>query len=107
MSRVSVHLATGGLLAALATSGSAYAQDLDHGRQLAERWCAACHAIAGNPTKFRRALPFSAIAAKSGVTASSLAKFLQLPHATMSNLPLSQHDAADLAAYILTTNNQL
>lgn len=104
MSRMSVHLATGGLLAALATAGSAYAQDRDHGRRLAERWCTACHAIAGDATRFRRAQPFSAIAAKSGVTASSLAAFLQLPHATMPNVPLSRQDAADLAAYILSTN---
>lgn len=78
------------------------AADLDHGRQLAERWCAACHAIATKPTKFRRARPFAAIASKDSVTKEMLAGFLLLPHATMANGPLSATDVADVADYILS-----
>nr|WP_042338615.1 cytochrome c [Bradyrhizobium oligotrophicum] len=78
------------------------ADDLAHGRQLAERWCAACHAVATEPTKFRRARPFVAIASRESVTKEMLVKFLLLPHATMANNPLSATDAADLAGYILS-----
>jgi succinate-semialdehyde dehydrogenase/glutarate-semialdehyde dehydrogenase len=78
-----------------------FSADLDHGRRLAERWCAECHAVADKPTRFRRSLPFAAIAAKDGVTLETLTAFLLLPHATMSNAPLSRQDAADLAAYIM------
>ncbi|UFZ02836.1 cytochrome c [Bradyrhizobium ontarionense] len=80
----------------------AAAEDLDHGRQLAERWCAECHAVGAQPTKFRRARPFVAIAAKESLTMDMLTKFLLLPHATMANNPLGPADAADLATYILS-----
>ncbi|WP_315740580.1 MULTISPECIES: cytochrome c [unclassified Bradyrhizobium] len=90
------------LLLLVLLSASAAAEDLDHGRQLAERWCAACHAVATEPTKFRRARPFVAIAARDGVTKDMLVKFLLLPHATMANNPLSANDATDLAGYILS-----
>ncbi|WP_315702687.1 MULTISPECIES: cytochrome c [unclassified Bradyrhizobium] len=96
-----MRLASLGLVIALAAAGSATAEDLDHGRRLAERWCAECHAVADKPTRFRRSLPFAAIAAKDGVTLETLTAFLLLPHATMSNAPLSRQDAADLAAYIM------
>ncbi|GLH82352.1 cytochrome c [Bradyrhizobium sp. SSBR45G] len=89
------------LLLILATVPAA-ADDLDHGRQLAERWCAECHAVGTEPAKFRRARPFVAIAAKDGLTRDLLVKFLLLPHATMANNPLSPADAADLATYVLS-----
>jgi len=80
---------------------SASGQDIDHGRRLAERWCAACHAIGAEPGKFRRAQPFVAIAAREGLTGEMLVSFLLLPHATMANPPLSRSDAVDLSGYIL------
>ncbi|MGJ4927389.1 c-type cytochrome [Bradyrhizobium sp. HKCCYLS2038] len=81
---------------------AAAADNIDHGRQLAERWCAACHAVGTEPTRFRRAQPFVAIAARENVTREMLVKFLQLPHATMANNPLTAADADDLAGYILS-----
>ncbi|CCD92477.1 putative cytochrome c [Bradyrhizobium sp. ORS 375] len=89
------------LFLVLPLAGAA-AKDLEHGRQLAARWCAACHAIGDEPTRFRRAQPFVAIAAKESVTREMLVKFLLLPHATMANNPLSTADADDLAGYILS-----
>jgi len=82
--------------------GPVLAQHPDHGRQLAERWCAECHAIGAEPARFRRARPFVAIAARESLTGETLVKFLLLPHATMANHPLSRADADDLASYILT-----
>jgi mono/diheme cytochrome c family protein len=79
----------------------ATAQDLDHGRRLAQRWCAECHAIGAKPTRFRRAMPFAAIAAKGSVTMDTLTGFLLLPHATMANTPLRRADVEDLAAFII------
>jgi mono/diheme cytochrome c family protein len=76
-------------------------RSLDHGRQLAERWCAECHAVGGQPTRFHRAEPLATIAARDGVTAETLISFLRLPHATMTNIPLSREDAGDIAAFIL------
>ncbi|MGC2775155.1 MAG: cytochrome c [Bradyrhizobium sp.] len=87
-------------IAALTPITQALAEDVEHGRRLAERWCAACHAIDTEPTRFRRAQPFVAIAARDSVTKEMLVKFLLLPHATMANNPLSAADAVDLAAYI-------
>jgi mono/diheme cytochrome c family protein len=89
-------VALGGLIAV-----PAEAQDLDQGRRLAQRWCAECHAIGAKPTRFRRAMPFAAIAAKDSVTTDTLSAFLLLPHATMPNVPLSRNDADDLAAFII------
>jgi mono/diheme cytochrome c family protein len=91
------------VMAALAAPSAAQDrdQDLDHGRQLAERWCAECHAVDGQSTRFRRAEPLAAIATKDGVTAETLTSFLRLPHATMVNVPLSREDAGDIAAFIL------
>jgi mono/diheme cytochrome c family protein len=80
---------------------AASGQDVEHGRRLAERWCAACHATGTAPTKFHRAPPLAAIAARQDVSSEMITSFLLLPHATMPNLPLSRQDAADLAAFIM------
>ncbi|NPU12113.1 cytochrome c [Bradyrhizobium sp. 83002] len=90
------------MLLPILIAAPAAAEDLAHGRQLAERWCAACHIVAAEPSKFRRARPFAAIAARESVTRDMLVQFLQLPHATMANNPLSATDAADIAFYILS-----
>jgi mono/diheme cytochrome c family protein len=92
-----------GLAVALAAQIAvpAAAQDLDHGRRLAQRWCAECHAVGVKPTRFRRAMPFAAIAARDSVTTETLTAFLLLPHATMVNVPLSRQDAEDLAGVII------
>jgi mono/diheme cytochrome c family protein len=87
------------IVATLAVSASA--QDLDHGRRLAQRWCAECHAIGPEPTTFRRAPPFAALAYKDNITIETLRAFLLMPHATMSNVPLSDTDAQDIAAFII------
>ncbi len=90
------------LAVALALLGvaAAYAQNLENGRRLSERWCAGCHAIEPVPGK-SKARSFAAIAAKESITAEMIATFLRLPHATMPNLPLSRNDAQDIAAFIM------
>lgn len=83
------------------SSGAAWAQDIDHGQRLAERWCAECHVISPDQAKSRGAPPFAAIAAKDNITVDMIAQFLRLPHATMPNAPLSRDDARDIAAFIM------
>ena len=79
----------------------AWGQDVEHGRRLAERWCAACHATGTVPTRFSRAQPLAGIAARPDVSSEMITSFLFLPHATMPNFPLSRQDAGDIAAFIM------
>ena len=88
-------------LTALFVPAQAAAQDLDNGRRLAQRWYAECHAIDSAPRKFRRAMPFAAMAARDIATTEMLTAYLLLPHAAMPNFPLSRKDAGDLAALIM------
>jgi mono/diheme cytochrome c family protein len=96
-------MSTMSLAAALATFGATagLAQNVNNGRRLAERWCAECHAVGSEPTRFRRGLPLAALASKDTVTFETLTAFLLLPHATMSNVSLSRNDARDIAAFII------
>ena len=88
-------------LTLLGSATAAFAQSLDNGRQLSERWCSQCHAIGSGPAKFARAQSFASIAAKEKITTEMIASFLRLPHATMPNVPLSRKDAQDIAAFIM------
>jgi mono/diheme cytochrome c family protein len=94
------------LAAALALfAGSAFAQDLENGQRLAERWCVECHAIGTPAAKTSRIIPFAAIAQRPGITSDMIASFLLMPHATMPNLPLSRKNAQDIAAFIMKMKN--
>jgi mono/diheme cytochrome c family protein len=81
--------------------GAAFAQNVENGRRLSERLCTECHAIGPDPGKGKRVPSFAAIANKATVTSEMIASFLRLPHATMTNPPLSPTDAQDIAAFIL------
>ena len=77
------------------------AADVDHGEQLARRWCAGCHLVATDQRQANaEAPPFAVIAAKPDFNASRLAFFLLEPHPKMPNMGLTRTEAADLAAYI-------
>jgi mono/diheme cytochrome c family protein len=78
-----------------------FAQNLENGLRLSERWCSACHAIGPAPGKFNRAPSFAAIAAKAAISTDMIASFLLLPHAAMPNVPLSRQDTLDIAAFII------
>jgi mono/diheme cytochrome c family protein len=92
----------GSVVTVLAISATvAFAQNIENGRRLSERWCSQCHAIGPAPAKFDRAQSFASIAAKEKITSEMIASFLRLPHATMPNVPLSRKDAQDIAAFIM------
>lgn len=79
----------------------ALAADVDHGQQLARRWCAACHVVAPDQGQTStEALPFAAIARKPDFDEGRLATFLLDPHPKMPDMSLTKIEAADLAAYI-------
>jgi mono/diheme cytochrome c family protein len=87
--------------ALLAATRAAFAQNVENGQRLSERWCTECHLIGTGPAKHDRAPPFAVIASKETISAEMIASFLLLPHATMPNLPLSRKDADDIAAFIV------
>ena len=88
-------------LALFVGTWTAFAQDLENGRRLSQRWCSQCHAIGLDSSKYRGIPSFESIAAKENINADMIASFLLLPHATMPNMPLSHKDARDIAAFII------
>lgn len=84
----------------LATS-PVLAADADHGADIAKRWCASCHVVAGGQAAASADVPsFMSIARKPGFSPEGLAFFLLDPHPKMPNFPLSRAEAGDIAAYI-------
>jgi mono/diheme cytochrome c family protein len=80
---------------------AAFAQDIENGQRLSERWCAECHAIGSPTARTSRIVSFASIAEKPGINSKVIASFLFMPHATMPNPPLSHKDAEDIAAFIM------
>jgi mono/diheme cytochrome c family protein len=93
--------------AALAATWSiASAQDLRgniaSGRDLAGRWCGNCHRIEGGPPARSGVSTFEQVARLPSTTALSLRVFLRTSHADMPNIQMSEPDADDLIAFILS-----
>ena len=89
------------LIAALSSSQSASAADAIHGEELARRWCAECHVVAGDQRQvLSQAPPFSEVARNPEFNVDRLAYFLLEPHPKMPNMSLTRREAADLASYI-------
>jgi len=80
----------------------AVAQDVEAGRQIAERWCQACHAIGSAPIRNDTVPSFQEIARGPGVTSLSLHVFLSTPHHRMPDYSLTRQEIADVSAYILS-----
>ncbi len=86
---------------AMLDSAAALAADVDHGRQLAGRWCASCHLVAPNQRQTTtEAPPFAGIARQPGFNVDRLAFFLLNPHPKMPDMSLTRAEAADISAYI-------
>jgi mono/diheme cytochrome c family protein len=84
------------------TSGTS-AADANHGKDLAQRWCASCHLAAPEQRQASTDAPtFSAVARAPKFDAARLAYFLLEPHPKMPDMALSRAEAQDLAAYIAT-----
>jgi mono/diheme cytochrome c family protein len=98
--------------AALAASMSAAAgQELRgnvaSGRNLAQRWCGSCHEVSAAAPPTRAGVsPFAQVARLPSTTALSLRVFLRTSHADMPNVQLSEAEADDLIAYILSLKDR-
>jgi mono/diheme cytochrome c family protein len=83
------------------TGSEVIAADVDHGANLAKRWCATCHVVDSDQRQASADVPpFAAIARKLNFSPEKLAFFLLDPHPKMPNFPLNRTEAADIAAYI-------
>jgi cytochrome c len=82
----------------------AAAQDVERGRELAQRWCSGCHTVERSPAAARAdGIPsFRAVAAVPGISAERLRAAMNPTHGRMPDLALSKRDQDDLAAYILS-----
>ena len=92
----------------LVLPGIAAAQDVERGRQLAERWCAGCHTVDRSPAAARAdGVPtFPAVAAMPGMSADRLRAAMNPTHGRMPDLSLAKRDQDDLAAYILSLRSK-
>ncbi len=98
-----VRLVTAALLIAGLSPSLATAADAQHGKQLAQRWCAECHLVAPEQRRANADVAsFSSLAHRSDFNAAQLAFFLLDPHPKMPDLSLTRTEASDLAAYIET-----
>ena len=90
------------LMAAVAVdSAPSIAADVNHGREVARRWCVSCHLVDANqPQTMTEAPPFATIAQKPDFEVNRLTAFLLEPYPRMPNMSLTRAEAADTAAYI-------
>jgi mono/diheme cytochrome c family protein len=84
--------------------GLAWAQDVDHGHQLAARWCANCHVVERTAAAASaNGLPtFPALAANPKATPELLRATMTAQHGRMPDLSISKRDQDDLVAYIFS-----
>ena len=86
------------VLCALLFAGPAAAADAKSGLQLAQRWCAGCHAVdAGKATDTAPA--FEAIAKRPSTTPQHLRAWLSTPHDVMPDLSLTRQEIESIIAY--------
>jgi mono/diheme cytochrome c family protein len=80
---------------------------VERGRELAQAWCAECHAIGPKVTQGKRPGPnFIDFANRASTTPLSLNVFLRSNHETMPNLIVARGEADDLVAYILSLKHR-
>lgn len=82
--------------------GQDLAGDVNSGKKIATSWCAACHSVASNAVVIDSVPDFYAIANLPSTTALSLKVFLQTNHDKMPDFRLTQSEADDVIAYIMS-----
>jgi mono/diheme cytochrome c family protein len=89
------------MAAAVVDSAPSIAADVNHGQEVARRWCVSCHVVAGNQGQTTtEAPPFATISRKPDFDVNRLTAFLLNPYPRMPNMSLTRAEAADIAAYI-------
>ncbi len=77
--------------------------DAQEGLQYAKEVCANCHAIVSNiSSPVREAPTFDEIAKQSNRSAATLIERIEAEHPSMPNIPMEREELNDLAAYILS-----
>ena len=101
--RFSLAVLTLGVLALASTPAWSLTGDPVLGKELAQKWCAACHVVSENQTTAPAAqMPtFKEIAEKGIVEKSGIGIFLAAPHPQMPKLSLTRQQMADLQSYIV------
>ena len=80
--------------------------DAQEGFIYAKEVCANCHAIVSDEASpVRNAPTFDEIAEQSNGSATTVIERIQAVHPTMPNIPMEQEELNDLAAYILTSDD--
>jgi len=87
------------LLVAVLTRGTAWAGDPAEGREVAERWCASCHAIAPGQASNEQAPSFESIIQDRDRSDEWISTWLSTPHDVMPDLTLTRDEIAALVAY--------
>lgn len=87
------------LLTAVLAPGSARSADPSEGLEVAERWCASCHAIAPGRASDKQAPSFESIVGESGRSDEWISTWLSTPHEVMPDLTLTRDEIAALVAY--------
>ena len=84
--------------------GSALAESRPaEGKEIAQRWCAACHQVSAEQTTASADVPSFMTIAQMRATPSALAAlegFLADPHPLMPDMSLTRQEIGDLVAYI-------
>ena len=94
-------IAFAGLLVGSLSGTASFAADAQHGKVLAERWCASCHLVSPEQRQGSADVrSFAAIGRDRAFNANRLAFFLLDPHPKMPDMQLTRAEAQDLAAYI-------
>jgi len=95
-------LLLGALSLSLVFAAQAGAADADAGLQLAQRWCASCHAVEPNPERapIDGVPSFRSIASLPAYDSGWVGAFIANPHPPMPNLSLSKRDIDDITAYL-------
>lgn len=89
---------------AVLLAAPALADPVEDGRLLAERWCAACHAVGPAQADGADAAPaFAGLAANRDDAA--LATWMAAPHPPMPDVGLSRDQIHALLAYMRTLRN--
>lgn len=87
------------LMAAFLALGAARAADPSEGLEVAERWCASCHAIAPGRASNEQAPSFESIVQDRGRSDEWISTWLSTPHDVMPDLALTRDEIAALVAY--------
>jgi mono/diheme cytochrome c family protein len=96
------------MLALVASSPAMAFGDPERGRDLAERWCSACHivTVSGPDSATDGAPTFRSIATDPRYGRSRVSHFLKAPHPPMPDFQLSNQIIEDLVAYLETMGLQ-